>query len=187
MNKPKLFMLLLGCCPKGRHTEQHDVFFGIADNLFSLVPSINSFWPEANGNIHIDAWRNVTAVNGYHIEICTAGVYADHAEKLFFINLGGYAKDVFDEAHHKMLVIGTSKAEAILQAKQSLFYKSMGFDGATSHIDDKYGVDVDEVFEIEDVLSKETRANYRLKIGKKNDGVEDEIHLGYLPLKNLRD
>jgi len=39
----KLFMLLLGCKPPGRHTEQHDVFFGIARSLRDLVPEIQAF------------------------------------------------------------------------------------------------------------------------------------------------
>lgn len=42
----KLFMLLLGCKPPGRHTEQHDIFFGIAASLRDLVPEIQAFWPE---------------------------------------------------------------------------------------------------------------------------------------------
>ena len=66
--------------------------------------------------------------------------------QLFFINLGGYAKGVFEEAHHKILMATATKAEAIARAKQTDFYRTMGFKGATSHIDDKWGVDVDEGF-----------------------------------------
>ena len=43
----KLFMVLIGCKPNGRHTEQHDIFFGIANELRELIPQFNSFWPEA--------------------------------------------------------------------------------------------------------------------------------------------
>ncbi|MGN6440105.1 MAG: DUF1543 domain-containing protein [Agriterribacter sp.] len=35
-------MLLLGCKPAGRHTEQHDVFFGIGASLKDLIPDIIS-------------------------------------------------------------------------------------------------------------------------------------------------
>ena len=45
MNALKLYMLLLGCKPPGRHTEQHDIFFGIAAELRDLVPEIQQFWP----------------------------------------------------------------------------------------------------------------------------------------------
>lgn len=49
----KLFMVLLGCRPKGRNTEQHDIFFGIADSLVELKPAMQLFWPDAL--LHIDA------------------------------------------------------------------------------------------------------------------------------------
>ena len=69
MGELKLYMLLLGCRPNGRLTEQHDVYFGIAKNLKALIPHIKNFWPEAKGNIHIDAWREVTRVNDHSITI----------------------------------------------------------------------------------------------------------------------
>ncbi|WP_325645076.1 DUF1543 domain-containing protein, partial [Chitinophaga sp.] len=43
----KLFMVVLGCTLEGRHTEQHDVFFGIGNQLSDLVPDMKAFWPEA--------------------------------------------------------------------------------------------------------------------------------------------
>jgi len=73
----KLFMLLLGCKPPGRHTEQHDVFFGIAANLRDLVPEIQAFWPEPH-NIHIDAWREVNNVDGYDVKIVPTNT-AEHS------------------------------------------------------------------------------------------------------------
>lgn len=33
MQPLKLFMLMLGCTPIGRNTEQHDVFFTIASSI----------------------------------------------------------------------------------------------------------------------------------------------------------
>ena len=54
-------MVLLGSKPKGRNTEQHDVFFGIAHSLEELYPDLAGFWPDAKG-LHIDAWREVFVV-----------------------------------------------------------------------------------------------------------------------------
>lgn len=56
MKAVNLHMVMLGCTPKGRFTEQHDIFFGIGSNLKELVPDMKDFWPEAKGRIHIDAW-----------------------------------------------------------------------------------------------------------------------------------
>jgi len=55
-------MLLLGCKPPGRNTEQHDIFFGIGSGLKELIPAIIDSWPEAKKKIHIDAWREVQFV-----------------------------------------------------------------------------------------------------------------------------
>ncbi len=69
--QPKLLMLLLGCTPEGRHTEQHDVFFTISNRLSDTIPAIIDFWKEAKGDIHVDAWREVKNVDGYRIDIAS--------------------------------------------------------------------------------------------------------------------
>ena len=78
-----------------------------------------------------------------------------------------------------------NKGEAVQQAKQTAFYKHMGFTGATSHIDDKYGVDVDDLYQIEDVLPAVFKEHYVLQIIEQA-GAEDNIHPCYLPLQKLR-
>ena len=65
MSRPKLFMVLIGCKPEGRHTEQHDIFFGVATSMKELLPQIIAFWPEAKGDLHIDGWREVNQVDGF--------------------------------------------------------------------------------------------------------------------------
>ncbi|MBB2146458.1 DUF1543 domain-containing protein [Pedobacter sp. LMG 31464] len=186
MQAPQLFMILLGCRPEGRHTEQHDIFFGIGTSLKELMPEMNAFWPEAKGKIHVDAWRIVNKVDGYKVEVVAKNeeVKSD-LNSLFFLNLGGYKKDEFDELHYKMLVVSDQKALAIKQAKETAFYKHTAFEGATSHIDDKFGVDVDDIFEIQDILSSETKSKYALKFTSNIDLSEDEIFLGYLPLSKI--
>ncbi len=184
MASPKLFMLLLGCTPSGRHTEQHDVFFAIGNSLKDLKEEIITFWPEANGKIHIDAWREVTEVDGYQIKV--VGKEEESTNKrLFFLNLGGYKEGEFDELHYKMLTVSDEKVTAIKRAKETAFYRHTGFEGATSHIDDKYGVDVDDVFEIEDILSTSIKQEYKLQISLATAIPKDEMHLGYLILSKL--
>ncbi|WP_199136342.1 DUF1543 domain-containing protein [Pedobacter sp. ASV12] len=185
MQNPQLFMVLLGCRPARRHTEQHDVFFGIANSLKELVPEMVEFWPEAKGKIHIDAWRVVSKVGNYRIEVVEKGHPKTDPNSLFFLNLGGYRKNEFDELHYKMLVVADQKAVAIATAKETAFYKQTWFDGASSHIDDKYGVDVDDIFEIEDILSSATKKKYALKFTPGNIEAEDEITLGYFPLAKI--
>jgi hypothetical protein len=87
-------MIIIGCKPAGRFTEQHDVFFGIGNSLRELVPQMNAFWKEANGDIHIDARREIATVDNYFVYIAERHECNDLSEriKLFFINLGGYKR-----------------------------------------------------------------------------------------------
>lgn len=179
----KLYMLLLGCKPNGRHTEQHDVFFGIGADLKELVPDIFEFWPEAEGRIHIDAWREVTAVDGYSITVRPRSGIPENSRrhKLFFVNLGGYKENDFEEYHYKCLSVAPDTAEAIRKAKAETFWKH----SISSHIDDKYGIDVDDIYEIEDVLAPRLKERYVIVVKKDRTVQQDKLHPGYLKLSNL--
>jgi hypothetical protein len=186
MSQLKLFMLLLGCKPPGRHTEQHDVFFGIATSLHELVAEIKAFWPEPE-RIHIDAWREINTVDDWQITISerSDNTRMNTGPRLFFINLGGYLPDRFEEQHYMLLTAKHDRAKAMEEAKQTTFFRHNHFEGANSHIDDKYGVDVDDIYEIEDILSANQKARYHINISPANDLVADPIHLGYLKLSVL--
>ncbi|RYY90677.1 MAG: DUF1543 domain-containing protein [Chitinophagaceae bacterium] len=179
-------MILLGCRPAGRHTEQHDIFFTIANNLEAAKPAISRFWPDG-GKLHIDAWRSVTSVNGYSVEVVArdAADNEQDALHLYFVNLGGYKPGVFEEFHYKMLVVATDKSAAISEAKKTAFYQHTGFKGADSHIDDKYGVDVDDVEAIEDILPEAERNQFALRIQPGAVVAEDAMHLGYFKWSKL--
>ncbi|MVM29105.1 DUF1543 domain-containing protein [Spirosoma sp. HMF4905] len=186
-----LFMVLLGCKPQGRHVEQHDVFFGIGSSLNDLVPDMKAFWPEAAGKLHIDAWRKVTAVEGYQVRITprtiapTDETSQQQTSKLFFINLGGYQPNKFEEQHYVLLTVKSDRAAAFKEAKQTLFFKHNHFEKAVSHIDDKYGIDVDDLYQIEEILSLSQKDTYQIELLPASDLPEDPISLGYLKLSSL--
>jgi len=182
----KLYMVLLGGKPKGRHTEQHDLFFGIAESLKDLIPQFNRFWPEAKGRMHVDGFREVNQVDGQQIHIVRRGnEKPDQTHQLFFINLGGYKKDEFEEFHYKMVVAAKDKAAAIYQAKQTAFFKHTHFEGATSHVDDKYGVDVDDLYTIDEILPEYTKEQYAIELKAIEQEENDVLHLGYFKFDNL--
>ena len=176
---------MIGSRPKGRFTEQHDIFFGIGNSLLELVQQMKTFWPEAKGKIHIDAWREVTVVDNHKIEIVSKVDAVANASQLFFINLGGYKENEFEEYHYKILATGTSLVEATKKAKATSFYKHYGFKGATSHIDDKFGIDVDDIFNVADILAPELKEKFALKISENNMNFEDKLHIGYLKLEKI--
>ena len=183
---PKLFMVLLGCTPKGRNTEQHDVFFGIAEELMQLIPQIKLFWPEAKGKIHIDAWREVTIVDGFSIEVVEIDQITSDVNNLYFLNLGGYKQGNFEEYHYKMLAVAPKLAAAVKLSKKTVFYKHCGYKEAPSHIDDKFGIDVDDSHKVDDLLDTDTKLKIQLKITPLTlPSEEDKLHIGYLKLKKL--
>ena len=190
-----LFMVQLGGRPKGRLIEQHDMFFGVANQVSELIEDINQHWPEVKNKWHIDSYRAISKVDNYAIKLVESSNQAQSANdlKLFFINLGGYQRGRFEEFHYKLLIVAATQADAIKQAKQSEFYKAFTYKdkespfNAASHIDDKFEVDIDDIYNVNDLIS-----NVRLLIepitNERHELVyaDDKEYVGYLSIKNLR-
>jgi hypothetical protein len=83
------------------------------------------------------------------------------------------------------LAVGNSMAEASKKAKSNAFFKHFTFKGATSHIDDKYGIDVDDIFNVKEILSSTFTEQFELKITPTEDSKEDKLHIGYLKLDKI--
>ena len=187
-------MVQLGGRPKGRLIEQHDIFFGAASQVSDLIADINEHWPEVKNKWHIDSYRAITKVGSYAIKLIEPSQQLKAAAdlKLFFINLGGYQQDSFEEFHYKLLIVAPNQADAIKQAKKSDFYKQFTLKdetssfNAASHIDDKFAVDIDDIYNVNDLIS-----NVQLSIEPISDtdelnAKEDKEYVGYLSIKNLK-
>ena len=193
---PTLFMVQLGGRPKGRLIEQHDIFFGVANQVSELVDDINHHWPEVKNKWHIDSYRAITKVGNHTVKLIESNNQTanDNVLKLFFINLGGYQRGSFEEFHHKLLIVAATQADAIKQAKQSTFYKEFTFKdkdspfNAASHIDDKFQVDIDDIYDVNDLVSNiqiliEPTIHNSHELANAD---EDKEYVGYLSIKNLR-
>ncbi len=176
----KLFYIILGATPKGRNTEQHDVFFGIAEHFEDLIPEIKAFWSDTK--IHVDAYQEVHFADGFKIHIVEKSDDKKQKEQLFFINLGGYKSGFFQEFHEQHLMVGENMGEVIKKVKQTEFYRTMGFDGAVSHVDDKHGVDIDDVYNVHDLLSEEFKSKYSIHLEKTAETIENPMKIGYLKI-----
>ncbi|PJJ67577.1 DUF1543 domain-containing protein [Chryseobacterium geocarposphaerae] len=184
-NDLKLFYIILGATPKGRNIEQHDVFFGIAENLKDLIPDMKEFWKEADGKIHIDCYQEVRFADGYEVKIVEKNEKTS-GEQLYFINLGGYKKGFFEEFHEQHLMVGTSMGDIVKKAKTTRFYETMGFEGAVSHIDDKHGVDIDDIFNVTDILPQKMKDKYSIVLKKSDaENQENPMGLGYLNINKI--
>lgn len=184
-NQLKLFYNILGATPKGRNIEQHDVFFGIAASLKDLVPDMKNFWKEADGKIHLDCYQEVKFADGYEVKIVEKGTKTSE-EQLYFINLGGYKKGFFEEFHEQHLMVGNSMGDIVKKAKATEFYRTMGFEGAVSHIDDKHGVDIDDIFNVSDILPQGMKEKYSISLIKSDaENQENPMGLGYLKIDKI--
>ena len=184
----KLFMLLLGSKARNRNVEQHDYFFGIAHNLKDLIPAVKAFWPEAGNSIHLDGWREVTHVDNFKVSVILKEEIKQHtSKKLFFINLGGYQANKLEEQHYTVLTVQDDRIQAVLDAKKTTFFKTNTLKGiAGSHIDEKYGIDIDDIYRIEDILSADLKEKYHILINPSTELKEDKIHLGYFKLDKIK-
>ena len=193
---PTLYMVQLGGRPKGRLIEQHDIFFGVANQVNELIADINNHWPEVKNKWHIDSYRAITRVDNYTIRLVESSQQVENTNdlKLFFINLGGYQQGSFEEFHYKLLIVATNQAEAVKQAKQSQFYKRFTFKdkssafNAASHIDDKFEVDIDDIYNVNELISniKIIIEPLARALDEAIDEVEDKEYVGYLSIKNLK-
>ncbi len=181
MNK-RLFMVLLGCRPEGRNTEQHDIFFGVASSLEDLIPEMNAFWPHVE--LHIDAYLIVEVVEGYEIVITPQKRKENPLEnnpKLYFINLGGYSPPDFEEFHKKILVVAEDMSSAIKQVKNDVFYLAGQNQNtsARSHVDDK--MEVDSIIPVQELI-----LDYRIEVRKaETEPSQTKLHIGYLSLSKI--
>ena len=149
---------------------------------------MEKFWPGTQ--LHIDAWREVTNVDGFVVKVIpNEGSKENISNQLFFLNLGGYRQNEFEEFHYKMLTVAADKGDAVSAALKTAFYKHTSLPGpGTSHIDDRYGVDVDDIYAIEDILSDAFKKQYCIQISNAAAvGLdEDELHLGYTKWSSLQ-
>lgn len=210
----KLFMLKIGARPQGRLIEQHDVMFVIANSLSETIESVNQHWPAVKNNWHLDAWREVKRVGDYQILLSKDNLSKDNAladnifaddrvdnkldsqdKQLYFVNLGGYLPGQFEEFHYKTLVVAETLGKATAQVKKTAFYQDYTFDNvdnaksgvATSHVDDKHQLDLDDIHCVADLLPNDVALTIQpLTEPEKNQLPDDALHIGYLSLKQIK-
>ena len=77
--------------------------------------------------------------------------------------------------------------EIIRKAKKTEFYKTMGFKNAESHIDDKYGVDIDDIFKVNDILPQTMKDEFSIVLEKTEaEKPENYTFIGYLALSKIK-
>ena len=119
----------------------------------------------------------------------------NQGKQLYFVNLGGYLPGQFEEFHYKTLMIAETLGKATAQVKKTAFYQDYTFDNvdtaksgvATSHVDDKHQLDLDDIHCVADLLPNDVALTIQpLTEPEKNQLPYDALHIGYLSLKQIK-
>lgn len=190
MSDTKLYMILIGYRPKGFNTEQHDVIFHVGKSMDdpAFLKQIRTSIPLPKSVlVHIDCYVEVTQADGHSVSISKQQLLNNAAgPKLYFVNLGGYKKGVFQEHHKSILLALNDPAELKARALSDSFATEMDSDfeaDARPHVDDrlKLGVDIDDATDVQELFD-----SYYITLTP-NPSVPDSIHSpvikGYMKLE----
>jgi hypothetical protein len=111
----KLFMFYIGGDCGNSNIELHDVRFSIGATPEGCHDDLRHQWWGKPKSLHLDCWGEVAQVDGYDVVISTTAPSSDDP-KLFFLNLGGYAPDMFAELHENTLTVAPDVQSAKKQA-----------------------------------------------------------------------
>lgn len=114
----KLFAIYIGGEAPGANIEVHDMRFVAATSIADCYDALRNQWWGRPGSLHIDCWAEINHVDGYDIELRPTPFLG--AQKLYYVNLGGYDPGEFTEKHRNVFVVANTKAEAKARALQSI-------------------------------------------------------------------
>ena len=150
----KLFSVFLGGRAHKCNTELHDVVFTLGEKIEDTYNDLLGKWFGLPDRLHIDSWVDLNIVEGYKISLSKKKNKSN--KKLYFVNLGAYEKNKFEELHESKFMVDVNKINVKKRAKELLL---LGKEQV--HLDDLYDVDdcieIDKVSDFYIVLRKSTK------------------------------
>lgn len=113
----KLFAVLLGGKHARANIELHDVQFVIARSIEETAPAIKQRW-WGSGSPHIDAYAELTTVDGFRITPVPRAEAMPANVALYFVNTGGYEPGVFNELHAYSFHVSADKKAVWAEARR---------------------------------------------------------------------
>ena len=151
----KLFSVFLGGRADKCNTELHDVVFTLGEKIEDTYNDLLKKWFGVPDRLHIDSWVDLSIVEGYKISISKEKKKSD--KKLYFVNLGAYEKNRFEELHESKFMVDVNKINVKKRAKELLLVGK-----EQVHLDDLYDVDdcieINKVSDFYIVLKKSTKS-----------------------------
>ncbi len=167
--KMKLFVIYVGGATKTSLIELHDMRFVIAQTIEETYDFLRNTWWGTPESLHLDAWGELSYVEGYDISIKE---YSEQApEKLFFLNLGGYDSKKFTELHHNLFIVAKDKQAAKIKAKKQIQ------NWEVPHIDNNF--EVENIISVSEHLNK---SKYNLVLTKTGNSQEFKFICKYTPI-----
>ncbi len=115
-----LFCILLGCTPKGRNTEQHDVMFAIASSIEELYEEMKLFWYRPMVN---DITRTLKkSIPGLDAQTLANDLLQKWSQR-DKVHIDAWMKVDYASGYK---VIVREKVEAVKQESQSLYFVNLG-------------------------------------------------------------
>jgi hypothetical protein len=126
----KLFAIYIGGDFPGANIEVHDVRFVAANAIEETYAALRRDWWGVPRSLHIDCWAQITHADGHAVSLRPEPFTG--AQKLYFVNLGGYEPGEFAERHRNVFVVAENEASAKSRAMKSIRH------WADRHKDDLY-------------------------------------------------
>lgn len=115
---PDLFLVVLGGRSTGCLIEQHDVRLVVGRCLEATIPELRRQWHGLRHGLHIDSWVRVERLEGFRVRLRPEP--SPGSERLWFVNIGGYAPDQLAEQHAFGLFVARSAQAARAKARRTL-------------------------------------------------------------------
>lgn len=113
-----LYMFYIGGNAGRSNIEVHDIQFVAASEPKEAWPALRETWFGDSDKIHIDGYSRITWADGYSVTLSTEAPQS--AERLFFVNAGGYRPDTLAELHEFDLFVAENAQHAKKKAMQTL-------------------------------------------------------------------
>ena len=113
-----LYMFYIGGNAGKSNIEVHDIQFVAANEPKDAWPALRAAWFGDKDKIHIDGYSRITWVEGYSVTLSAEP--SSSAEKLFFVNVGGYQPDNLAELHAFDLFVAKNAQQAKTKALKTL-------------------------------------------------------------------
>lgn len=117
MGDIKLFMFYVGGHFRNSNIELHDVRFTLGKKPQDCYDDLRQQWWGTPSSLHVDSWAEITHADGYEVRLSDQPFTGP--EKLFFLNLGGYNAEDFEEVHKNVLIVSNDQKSAIQKSVQA--------------------------------------------------------------------